>query len=282
MAKGNRITLYDLQLANGITTSPFVWGIRYALAHKGFDVDLVPGGFTGILDRTGGRTERLPAIVDDGKWVLDSWLIAEYLDETYPDRPALIPHACMTPLAKGLDNWFFSTGARVWIKALAVQYRARAHEADHEYITQTRERMWGGKLEDLIIGREKRLAEVLPQLQPLRNVLAESAWLGGDSPNYADYRILSVFLTMSSLADIPILTDDDPLRDWVERGLDLFDGLGRDPRLSPLFGFKPQPGDPEPFLKGGAIGGPAKRNTGPQSTAEETAHITGKPAPAPR
>lgn len=280
MAKDNRITLYDLQLANGITTSPFVWGIRYALAHKGLDADLVPGGFTGILERTGGRTERLPAIVDDGKWVLDSWLIAEYLDKAYPDRPALIPHACMTPLAQGLDNWFFATAGGVWIRALAVQYRARTHEADHEYITQTRERMWGGKLEDLIVGREKRLAEVLPKLQPLRNVLAENTWLGGDSPNYADYRILSVFLTMSSLADIPILTNDDPLRDWVERGLDLFDGLGRDPRLSSLFGFEPQPGDPEPFLKGGAMGGAGKRNTGPQSTAAETAHILGKTATA--
>jgi len=42
---------------------------------------------------TGGKTERLPAIVDDGEWVLDSWGIVEYLDAKYPDRPALIPHA---------------------------------------------------------------------------------------------------------------------------------------------------------------------------------------------
>jgi len=90
MANSNRITLYDLQLASGCTISPFVWATKYALAHKGFDIDIVPGGFTGILERTGGRSERLPVIVDDGKWVLDSWLIAEYLDEAYPDRPRLI------------------------------------------------------------------------------------------------------------------------------------------------------------------------------------------------
>ncbi len=91
MAKDNKITLYDLQLAHGATISPFVWATKYAIAHKGFELDIVPGGFTGIPERTGGVTERLPAIVDDGKWVLDSWLIAEYLDETYPDRPTLIP-----------------------------------------------------------------------------------------------------------------------------------------------------------------------------------------------
>jgi hypothetical protein len=42
MARNNRITLYDLQLASGCTISPFVWRTKYALAHKGFEVDLVP------------------------------------------------------------------------------------------------------------------------------------------------------------------------------------------------------------------------------------------------
>ena len=57
MAKNNKITLYDLQLESGCTISPYVWRTKYALAHKGFDVELVPGGFTGILERTGGRSE---------------------------------------------------------------------------------------------------------------------------------------------------------------------------------------------------------------------------------
>ena len=73
MARNNTITFYDLQLAGGCTISPFVWATKYALKHKGFDIDMVPGGFTGIPERTGGKTERLPAIVDDGQWVLDSW-----------------------------------------------------------------------------------------------------------------------------------------------------------------------------------------------------------------
>jgi len=47
VAKNNTITLYDLQLASGCTISPFVWATKYALKHKGFDIDVVPGGFTG-------------------------------------------------------------------------------------------------------------------------------------------------------------------------------------------------------------------------------------------
>ena len=80
MAQNNTITFYDLALSTGATISPFVWATKYAVKHKGFDLDVVPGGFTKILERTGGKTERLPAIVDDGKWVLDSWGIVEYLD----------------------------------------------------------------------------------------------------------------------------------------------------------------------------------------------------------
>jgi glutathione S-transferase len=109
MAKDNKITIYDLALASGATISPFVWATKYAIAHKGFELDIVPGGFSGIPERTGGVTERLPAIVDDGKWVLDSWLIAEYLDETYPDRPTLIPHPSVKALTRA---WKPGCGAR--------------------------------------------------------------------------------------------------------------------------------------------------------------------------
>src|SRR5262249_19636784 len=114
MAKNNTITLYDLQLASGCTISPFVWATKYALKHKGFDIDIVPGGFTGIMARTGGKTERLPAIVDDGNWVLDSWLIAEYLDEKYPDRPTLIPDPSVKPLTEFIEAWLWRTAISPW------------------------------------------------------------------------------------------------------------------------------------------------------------------------
>ena len=116
MAQNNTITFYDLTMAHGATTSPFVWATKYALKHKGFDLDVVPGGFTGIPERTGGKTERLPAIVDDGKWVLDSWGIVEYLDEAYPDRPALIPHPSVAIVTRALDAWFWQAATGPWAR----------------------------------------------------------------------------------------------------------------------------------------------------------------------
>ena len=271
MAKNNTITLYDLQLASGCTISPFVWRTKYALKHKGFEIDIVPGGFSGILERTGGRSERVPVIVDDGKWVLDSWVIAEYLDETYPDRPMLFEGPTMKSLTKFLGNWLWRTAIGPWFTCYIQDYHDLSMPQDHEYVRTTREGMLGGKkLEDVQAGREDRLPKVPPKLEPLRQLLREAPWIGGDKPNFADYDALSVFLWTASVATTPPLTDDDPLRDWLDRGFELYDGLGRHPGLNSLFGLKLRPGDPEPFEKPGRGLSAAPVNRGPGTTPMPT------------
>ena len=269
MARDNRITLYDLQLKGGQTISPFVWATKYAIAHKGFELDIVPGGFTGIVERTGGKTERLPAIVDDGKWVLDSWLIADYLDETYPDRPTLVGGKQVEIGAKFLESWLWSTVLREWMPNIVRDYRDAVLDVDWDYVTKTRTAP-GTTLEATQAGREDRLPLIPPKLELLRTALRDTPWLGGETPNYTDYRALAVFLFMAAVATTPVLTDDDPIRDWVERGFDLYGGLGRHPGMHPIFGLKLRDGDPEPFVKDVVGNGLTKRNTGPDSTRAET------------
>ncbi|KPH66186.1 beta-etherase [Novosphingobium sp. ST904] len=268
MARDNRITLYDLQLASGCTISPFVWRTRYALAHKGFDVDLVPGGFTGIAERTGGRSERVPVIVDDGEWVLDSWKIAEYLDEKYPDRPMLFEGPSMKELTRFLDAWLWTTAIGPWFSCYILDYHDLSLPQDHAYVRHSRETMFlgGRKLEDVQAGREDRLPLVPPTLEPFRKLLRDTPWLGGEKPNFADYTALAVFLWTASVATTPPLTGDDPLRDWLDRGFDFFGGLGRHPAMHTLFGLRLRPGDPEPFESGGAgiEVAPVNRGAAPQ------------------
>lgn len=276
MAANNMITLYDLQVASGATISPFVWATKYAVAHKGFEMEIVPGGFTGILERTGGKTERLPAIIDDGEWVLDSWLIAEYLDEKYPDRQTLIGDPSVKVCAQFIEGWLWQTAVGPWMRCYVKSYRDRSLEVDHEYVTESRARMMGGKLEDIVTGREDRLPKISADLEPLRNTLRDNKWFGGESPNYVDFRLLACFLWLASVADTPALANDDPLRDWIDRGFDLYGGLGRHPGLSDIFGLEQRPGDPDLFDRNPREFGLNKRNTGPASTAKETALITGK------
>jgi len=274
LAKDNTITFYDLALSTGATISPFVWATKYALKHKGFNLDVVPGGFTKILERTGGKTERLPAIVDDGKWVLDSWGIVEYLDAEYPARPMLIPHESVAGVTRALDAWFWGAATGPWMRCFCVNYRDLANPEDHEYITHSREKMLGKTLEQMRAGWEDRLAGISAALEPLRIALRETKYLGGHEPNYADYRILgSILFTASVCKNSPVLADDDPLRPWIDSLLDMYDGLGRHPGLFPLFGLKQREGDPPLFMPQGA-GGIHKRNTGPVSTEAETRRIT--------
>ena len=277
MAKDNTITFYDLQLASGCTISPFVWATKFAVAHQGFDLDVVPGGFTGIMERTGGKTERLPAIVDDGEWVLDSWGIVEYLDREYPDRPMLLPHECVAALTRALDAWFWVTATGPWMRCYCADYRDLSLPQDREYVTTSREMMLGKKLEEMQAGREDRLPAISASLEPLRLALREHKWLGGSESNYADYRILGSILWLASVARTPPLSPDDPLRDWIERCRDLFGGLGRHPGLQELYGLEQREGDPDLFMKPQAAGGGIfKRNTGPASTQAETQKITKK------
>ncbi|MCB2088234.1 MAG: glutathione S-transferase family protein [Sphingomonadaceae bacterium] len=281
MAEANKVTFYDLQLASGATISPFVWATKLAVTHKGPEMDIVPGGFTGIPERTAGKSERLPAIVVDGEWVLDSWLIAEYLDRKYPDRPTLIGDPSLIPVTQMLEGWLWSTAVGPWMTCYIKSYRDRSLEVDHEYVTTSRERMFGGrKIEDIIIGREDRLPQISHNLELMRTTLREHKWFGGDQPNYADHRMLGAFLWLASVCDTPALANDDPLRGWLDRGFDLYDGLGRHPGLSNIFGLEQRPGDPELFNRNPMQNGLTKRNTEPESTAKETAMMKGEASPA--
>ena len=247
-----KIQIFDLQVASGATISPFVWRTKYAIAHKGLELEVIPGGFTGIKQRTEGFHDRCPVIVDDGHWVKDSWDIALYLDEKYPENP-LFEGESQKLLTKFMDDWTWRTAIGGWFGCYIQDYLDASLPIDREYVRWSREMMCGGyRLEDVQAGREERLPQVLPTLEPLRQLLKQSPWLGGSRPKFVDYCVLSSFLFTASIATTPPMTEDDPLREWLDRGFDLYGGLGRHPGMKPLFGLQLREGDPEPFQKPGA------------------------------
>jgi hypothetical protein len=79
----------------GQSTSPFVWRIKFALQHKGIAYESVPTGFIGI-HRIGhglaepGTLKTLPVVEYAGRFISESWVIAEWLDEAFPDHPATV------------------------------------------------------------------------------------------------------------------------------------------------------------------------------------------------
>ena len=100
------ILLYDLVGADPARPfSPHCWKVAMALAHKGLAFDSVPTPFTAVPDVEGGVSKTVPVIRDGGAVVADSFAIAEYLEETYPDRPSLFGGPGGMAMARFVERW---------------------------------------------------------------------------------------------------------------------------------------------------------------------------------
>ncbi len=86
-SSANALRLYELALQDGRSASPFVWRIRYALAHKGLPYETVKLGFSEIPTAFGGRFKTVPILEHGDTAMAESWDIAEYLDHAFPERP---------------------------------------------------------------------------------------------------------------------------------------------------------------------------------------------------
>src|ERR1700721_2095901 len=81
--------------------SPFCWRTRMALAHKGLSAESIPWCFTEKHAIAPHNSEKVPVLIDGETSVADSWAIANYLEDRYPDRPSLIVadiHALLKPV----------------------------------------------------------------------------------------------------------------------------------------------------------------------------------------
>jgi glutathione S-transferase len=227
--------LYELVMANGVSASPFVWRVRFALAHKGISFESVPLGFTEIPTALGGQLRTVPVLEDGQGRLGESWDIVEYLDRAYPERPALFASAAERTMIRFFDAWFAIEILRKLFRLYVLDIFNAARPQDRAYFRESREkRLEGLTLEACAAGRESQLPALREALAPLRWHLTQRPFIGGDSPSYADYIALGGFLWIASVSTLPPLARDDSLGPWLERGFDLFGALARDPRRKPL------------------------------------------------
>jgi glutathione S-transferase len=235
-AAPDKIKLYELALGNGRSASPFVWRIRFALAHKGLPFESEFLGFRDIPARFAGRFKTVPVIECGDVMMAESWDIAEYLDRAYPEQP-LFGSPAELSMVRLTDQWFTAEVMRKLFRIFLLDVHDAAHPLDQPYFRQSRENgfLRGRTLEDFTADRLSRLPALRESLAPLRAHLAKFPFLGGANPNFADYIVLGSFIWAGSVATVPLLQADDALRPYIERGLDLYDGLARDPRMRPLY-----------------------------------------------
>src|SRR5712675_908771 len=84
------IRLFDLAGAEPARRfSPYCWRIKLALAHKGLEVETIPWRFTEKSAIAASGQGRVPVLVHGDRWVADSWVIADYLEDAFPETPPI-------------------------------------------------------------------------------------------------------------------------------------------------------------------------------------------------
>jgi glutathione S-transferase len=214
-----------------------VWRIRYALAHKGVPFESVSIGFTEIPKVLGGRFKTVPVIEHGSTILAESWDIADYLEGAFPGLPPIFSGPAEYAMVRLTDAWFSAQILPKMFRLYVLDVHNAARPEDRPYFRQSREAyLKGTSLEEFTAERAAILPALREALTPLRSQLSRYPFLGGSTPNYADYIALSLFQWAASVSTLPLLAHNDAaLRRWFDTGLNLFGGIGLDPRMKPLF-----------------------------------------------
>jgi glutathione S-transferase len=207
--------------------SPFCWRTRMALAHKGLSAETIPWCFTEKEAIAPHKSEKVPVLIDGETSVADSWAIANYLEDSYPDRPSLFGGAGGRAMGRMMNWWGDIAVIGGMFPLIVADIPGHLKPVDAAYFRKSREARFGKPLEQVATGRDKSVEGFRRALDPMRLTLKTQAFLGGSAPNYADYIAFGGFQWARVVSPFRLLAEDDPVYAWRERLLDGFDGMAR-------------------------------------------------------
>jgi glutathione S-transferase len=207
--------------------SPFCWRTRMALAHKGLDVESIPWRFTEKSAIAPHGSEKVPVLLHGDNAVVDSWAIANYLEDAYPDRPSLFGGEGGRALGRMLNWWGDIAVIGGMFPLIVADILGHLAPVDADYFRKSREARFGKPLEEVVANREQSVAGFRKSLEPMRLTMKSQLFLGGEKANYADYIVFGGFQWARVVSPFKLLEDGDPVHAWRERLLDAFGGLAR-------------------------------------------------------
>ena len=220
------IVLYDLAGLDDRRFSPWCWPTRMALAHKGADFEARATTFSDIAGIPGGDKKTLPTITHKDEVVVDSLVIAQYLEHELPG-PSLFGGQGGVSGSRFMHNWVGTTVIPGVVKLVLLDIFNHLQPQDHAYFRTSREERFGQSLEAVQAGREDRVQAFGDSLMPARLILKKQPFLGGDRPMYLDYQLFGPLQWARVISDFELLQADDAVLDWFSRCLDLHDAEGR-------------------------------------------------------
>jgi len=207
--------------------SPHCWKVSFALAHKGLPFECRPTRFTEIPGIESGASKTVPVIRDGDRVIRDSFSIALYLEERYPDHPSLFRGEGGKATARFVERWSQLTLHSFIGQAALLDIHGLLGEGDRSYFRQSREARFGKPLEEVPADREEKLEAFRASLEPLRTLFWHQPFIGGEAPLFSDYIVAGAFQWARVSSPFPFLASEDPVAEWFDRILDLHGGLGR-------------------------------------------------------
>lgn len=229
------LRLFDLAGADDdLRFSPYCWRTRLALVHKGLPFETRPWRFTEKDTIAASGQGKVPVLVDGEKWLHESWVIAEYLEDTYPDHPSLFGSTQARALTRFINQWSTDILHPAIARVVVPDIVTILHEKDRDYFRATREAVFGRSFEALAAERDEALAALRRIVSPLRGSLNAQPFLAGATPAYADHAVFGAFQWARLVSTIALLPTDDPIYAWVERMLDAYGGVARREKINEI------------------------------------------------
>ena len=220
------LQLYDLAGAEAQRRfSPYCWRTKLALKHKGLPFETIPWRFNEKNAIAFSGQGRVPVLVDGDRVVSDSWTIANYLEDAYPDRPSLFRGDGGRAVTRFVNAWADGVLVIGILPLVITDIFAHLDDRDRTYFRQTREQRLGAALETMSADRDTNVLAFRKTLEPIRTVLAAQPYLGGATPAYADYAVFGCFQWARCISPFPLLLKDDAMWAWRDRLLSAFDGF---------------------------------------------------------
>ncbi len=228
------IKIYELCGADeDVVFSPHCWKTRLSLAHKGLDHESVPTPFTAVAATEGGEGRRVPVIRDGDTVVEESFEIAKYLDQHYPNAPELVGGPAGQALTQMIINWSHTqVHSKVVALSLMEIFNTLA-PADKEHFRTTREKLFGKTLEEFQAQFDTSdFGPLNAALLPLELTLRKQSYIGGETPLFADYVVFGPLQWLRVVKGLDTLPLDGKVGEWFEQLLDMYDGMGRRTKLA--------------------------------------------------
>lgn len=221
------LVLYELGGLEDRRYSQFSWRTRLALAHKGLGVEYRPVQISDKAAIAFSGQLNVPILVDGDATVVDSWRIAEYLEDKFTELPSLFGGSAGRGLARFVNGWVDRQVVPAAVPLIVCDVGDCLETADAEHLRAFMEKTFRTTFDDMREQREQKKPAWKRLLDPARTALKAQPFLSGAAPAYPDYILFSVFQWARIVSTFELLEADDPMSSWRERMLDLFDGLAR-------------------------------------------------------